>query len=154
MGSKSGHREERKQKGILKLFQQTTKASLIHFYFSPNIYPGICTCQTEMILFGNLRHISPPCFPFIVPPLLLVQLTQSGQKQATLAQLHAFMRVATLTRTWCLCGGRAGWSSGWTQEFPAEGPGPLARTHQRTASHFHGCLSKATDCPTLSLLSF
>lgn len=66
----------------------------------------------EMILFGNLKHISPSGFPFIVPLLLIVRLSQSGQKQATLAQLHAFMRVATLKISWCLCGGWDGWSSG------------------------------------------
>lgn len=103
-----------------------------------------------MILFGNWKHTQSRGFLLLQDAS--VASPECAKKQAThpsptaLVQSPPWWETALL-----LCGfrkrERVGWSSGWTQEFPAGGPWPLTR------SHWGQSLSIGTGCPALCLLS-
>lgn len=118
-----------------KLFRQTTKPSLIRFYFPHNTDHGISTCQTDVILFGNLKHM------VVLHWRMLVQLSQEWKEAGDSLPIPSPPESLRLEEKlpWCLCGfqtrDQTRWSSKWTQEFLAKGLGPLARTPWRTVSY-------------------
>ena len=151
LGSRGGDRERRKDESW-SLSSKQQNQNLLTFISHPKLITDYILAKLKGS-YLEIWCISVPKVSLLIPWIMRVWLSHSRRKQATLAQLHALMQVATLKRN-CLGTSVVFRLNGGQDEFRSSQPkgrGHLPGFTGGQQAFYHVCLSTVTDCPTLWL---